>query len=218
MIDRLPKIILFDWDGTLADSYAFLEGAHDYVLNSLDLEKRISGWFYEFFGMPADLIYRSVYGDKAEDARNLFLEYFHKHSAEATQPIPGAIEVILWLREQGIITGIVTNMRPEGIAMKLTHFGWSHYFDVVVGAGEAAQNKPAPDPIYLALERCGYDGDMEDVWFIGDTVPDMDAAQAAGVCKFFISPQVLSEHFVKTYDPVERIDNYRNFISFLQKL
>lgn len=214
----LPAVVLFDWDGTLADSYAFLEGAHDRVLAVLGLPPRGEGWFFEFFGMPADLIYRIVYGERAERARELFLDYFYKHSAEATQPVRGGLKVIKWLRSRGVKTGVVTNMRPEGINRKLEEFGWVSYFDSVVGAGEAAQNKPAPDPIFLALERMGYDGDMGRVWFIGDTVTDLQAARSAGCPRLFISHGKADSLIEAEYDLLYQIQDYETFLAWLEVL
>ena len=213
-IVSLPKVVLFDWDGTLADSYAFLEGAHDYTLDKLGLVVPPSGWYNEYFGKPPHLIYGFIYGDLAEAARDLFLAYFHKHSAEATQPLPGAIDVILWLRKQGIVTGVVTNMLPAGVHQKITEFGWSDYFDVVVGAGEAARNKPSPDPVVLALERCGYEGDAGDVWFLGDTINDIEAACGAGCQALLVSKS--AKDVFEDDRILMKIVGYGEFLAFLR--
>ena len=214
----LPKVVLFDWDGTLSDSYAFLEGAHDHVLQVLGFPAKEAGWFEPYFGMSADLIYQHVYGDLGEKAQPLFVEYFYAHSGEAMQPIAGSEDVLCWFKEQGVLTAVVTNMRPPGIAQKLADFGWEQYFDATVGAHEATQNKPAPDPVYLALERCGYDGDMADVWFIGDTDADLAAAKAAGCQRFYLSKREPQSLMVAEYGPLQHIRNYADFLTLLREI
>ena len=59
------------------------------------------------------------------------------------------------------------------------HLGWDRYFGRMVGAGDAARDKPADDPVALALDGSGIrPGD--DVWFVGDTDIDIDCAHNAG--------------------------------------
>jgi len=62
----------------------------------------------------------------------------------------------------------------------VVHLGWSGYFGAVVGAGDAAADKPDPAPVLLALDRLGAAADRS-VWYLGDTALDMDTARAAGV-------------------------------------
>jgi phosphoglycolate phosphatase len=214
----LPDVILFDWDGTLADSYGFLEGAHNMVLESLGLPARQDGWFQEYFGMSSDLIYRMVYDAQAEAARTLFLDYFYAHSASLMQPVAGSEDVLKWLREKGIKIGVVTNMRPEGINRKISDFGWGHYFDCVVGADEAARNKPAPDPIFLALERLEYKGETERVWFVGDTITDMDAAKAAGCPRLYVFHGKVESLISNQYNLIYQINDYVDFLVWLKRL
>jgi phosphoglycolate phosphatase len=55
----------------------------------------------------------------------------------------------------------------------------------VIGAGDAAADKPDPAPILLALDRLGKAAERS-VWYLGDTALDMHAARAAGVTAVLI--------------------------------
>ncbi len=58
----------------------------------------------------------------------------------------------------------------------MEHLGWQPYFAQLVGADDAARDKPHPDPVHLALEGSNIQPG-EHVWFIGDTVIDLECAQ-----------------------------------------
>jgi phosphoglycolate phosphatase len=67
----------------------------------------------------------------------------------------------------------------------VTHLSWDRFFGSVIGAGDAAIDKPNPAPLHLALQQLRRAADAT-VWYIGDTALDMQAARAAGVTAVLI--------------------------------
>ena len=98
-------------------------------------------------------------------------------------PMPGAVEALVagaaWPQ------AVVSNKAGHYLRAEVTHLGWDAHFGAVVGAGDAAADKPDPAPIFLALERLGRAADRS-VWYLGDTALDMRAAHAAGVTAVLI--------------------------------
>ena len=76
--------------------------------------------------------------------------------------------------------GVVSNKAGQYLRAEVVHLGWGAHFGAVVGAGDAAADKPDPAPILLALEQLGHPAGRS-VWYLGDTALDMRAARAAGV-------------------------------------
>jgi len=58
------------------------------------------------------------------------------------------------------------------------HLGWTGFFTCLIGAGDAAADKPDAAPIHMALEGSGID--PHNAWYIGDTALDMECAANAG--------------------------------------
>ncbi|MBV5336280.1 HAD hydrolase-like protein, partial [bacterium] len=58
--------------------------------------------------------------------------------------------------------------------------GWTRRFGRLVGANDAARDKPDPAPVWMALESSGLQP-QDGVWFIGDSDIDMQCAHAAGM-------------------------------------
>jgi phosphoglycolate phosphatase len=81
--------------------------------------------------------------------------------------------------------GVVSNKAGRYLRAEVVHLGWSGHFGAVVGAGDAAADKPDPAPILLALDRLGHQADHS-VWYLGDTALDMATARAAGVTAVLI--------------------------------
>ncbi len=74
---------------------------------------------------------------------------------------------------------MVCNKTGEYLRREVAHLGWDRYFRQVVGANDCARDKPAPDPVYRALEGSGIAAGPE-VWFVGDTATDIECARNAG--------------------------------------
>ena len=74
---------------------------------------------------------------------------------------------------------IVSNKEGGLLRREVAHLGWSGRFGAVVGAGDASADKPHAAPIWHALAMIGVNPGR-DVWYVGDTGSDMQAAHAAG--------------------------------------
>lgn len=185
-----PKAVFFDWDGTLADSYEYLNGAHGHVRQIMGLRPFKEGEFKHYFGKPREILYEILYGKENFDrAKELFGEYV-KNNRHILKPVDGALDLLLLLREANVPMGIVTNKLAELVGGEIEHFGWNGYFDAaIVGAGEAGADKPSPEPLLLAIKRSGekLDEKCGDVWYVGDTPNDLHCALQAGCPVIMIS-------------------------------
>ena len=189
----LPNLqaAFFDFDGTLADTYDCLEQTHQRVMEKLGVPSpKKAGWFHDYFGKERTFIYNSLYGaDKAEEARAIFTDYVRNHSADLVRPLEGAEDILKFLQAHGIPMTIVTNKAYDIVIKEIEAFGWNHYFQAVIGAGDAEADKPSPAPIHLAAKRIGYTGKPEEIWFVGDTEADLAAANAAKVTAILYGPK-----------------------------
>ncbi|MGE0223609.1 MAG: HAD family hydrolase [Acetobacteraceae bacterium] len=173
-----PTVLLYDWDNTLVDAWAGITAALNAVFTAFhqplwtvaDTRNRVRVSLRESFPV--------MFGDEWERARDLFYATLTEQHLDHVTPMPGAIDALRagtrWVQ------GVVSNKAGNFLRREVTHLGWESYFGAVVGAGDAAADKPDPAPILLALERLGRSPDPT-VWYLGDTALDMQAARAAGV-------------------------------------
>ena len=171
-------ILLYDWDNTLADGWAGIAAALNAVFSAFamphwtvaDTRARVRVSLRDSF--PA------MFGAEWERARDIFYATLEDVHLRHVVPMPGAAEALAagaaWPQ------GVVSNKQGKFLRAEVAHLGWAGHFGAVVGAGDAAADKPDPAPIVLALDRMGRGADAS-VWYLGDTALDMEAARAAGV-------------------------------------
>jgi phosphoglycolate phosphatase len=124
-------------------------------------------------------VFPTLFGPRAGEAERVFYETFYRIHLERLEPLPGAAELLARCRDAGCYVAVVSNKVGANLRTELAHLGWSRWISRAVGAKDAKRDKPAPDPIYMALDGTGIAPD-ETVWMVGDTPADLKCAHSAG--------------------------------------
>ena len=180
------RTVVFDLDGTLADTSADLLAAANACFVGLGLGELLGPGdaLTAFHGGRAMLrLGFSRMGGFGEDEVNrqypILLDAYADGLDRQTRLYPGAVAAVEALRRDGFATAICTN-KPEGLAVELVRrLGVTALFDALVGADTFPVRKPDPMPYIAAVERAG--GRVARSILIGDTQTDRDTARAAGV-------------------------------------
>lgn len=178
-----PSLLLYDWDNTLVDGWAAITAALNAALSAFDKPL----WTVEDTRNRVRVALREsfpvMFGDRWEEARDIFYAAFHERHLDHVAPMPGVPEALrvgsAWPQ------GVVSNKAGAYLRREVAHLGWDPHFTAVIGAGDAHADKPDPAPILMALRQMGH-APGRDVWYIGDTALDMQAARAAGVTAVLI--------------------------------
>jgi phosphoglycolate phosphatase len=179
--------VVFDLDGTLADTSRDLIGAANGAFEALGhgpLLDPFADASTAFRGGRAMLSLGFsrigvVDPDLVEANFPVLIEKYAANLDEHTVFYPGTLEAVEALRTAGYKTAICTN-KPEAQAVELIRLmGATDYFDALVGADTLPVRKPDPAPYRKAVEDAG--GVVARSMLIGDTVTDRDTARAAGV-------------------------------------
>jgi len=206
------RTVIFDLDGTLADTSADLIAAANACFRArglADLLDPVADALTAFHGGRAML--RLGYGraglgdDPPEEDYCLLLDHYGANIDAHTRLYPGAAQAVAALRAAGFATGICTN-KPEGLARALVaRLGVADLFSSLIGADTLPVRKPDPAPYRAAVAAAG--GDVARSILIGDTRTDRDTARAAGVpCALVtfgpegraierLSPEALLDHY-----------------------
>ncbi|AJE19996.1 phosphoglycolate phosphatase [Azotobacter chroococcum] len=185
---RLPKLAMFDLDGTLVDSVPDLAAAVDRMLGQLGREpagvERVRLWIGN--GAPV-LVRRALAGDmrhdgvdaaEAERALALFMQAYADNHA-LTRVYPGVRETLDWLREREVLLAMITNKPARFLPELLADKGLDGYFQWIVGGDTLPQQKPDPAALLWVMNQASVVA--EEALFVGDSRNDVLAARAAGV-------------------------------------
>lgn len=184
------KTVVFDLDGTLADTSADLLAAANACFAGLGLGEPLGPGdeLVAFAGgramLRAGFQRLGVQGD-VEGQYPLLLGHYAAGIDRQTRLYPGAVAAVEALRAAGHACAICTN-KPEGLAEELLRrLEVRGLFSALVGADTFPVRKPDPMPYRAAVLRAG--GRLERSCLVGDTVTDRDTARAAGVPVVLVS-------------------------------
>jgi len=174
-----PKAILFDWDNTLVDSWTTINEALNFLMAAMDRPPWTIDETRERVRLSLREAFPRIFGERWEEARDIYLNRFRAIHLERLTALPGRSELLERLSGEGIFLAIVSNKTGSLLRRETDHIGWTARFGSVVGAGDAPLDKPDAAPVRLALEPSGVDPGKT-VWLVGDTGIDMECARNAG--------------------------------------
>jgi phosphoglycolate phosphatase len=196
-IDAVPDIrpasIVFDLDGTLADTAPDLAGAMNAVLREAGRPELPVGHVRKMVGRGARVLietgFRASGGVPGEANMDAMFEHFIAHYREnidqTTRLFPGARETVAALGAHGHRLGVCTN-KPIGLAeLLLERLDFLAPFSSVRGADSAAYRKPDARHFFDVVDAMR--GDRRRSLLVGDSETDVKTARAAGVPVILVS-------------------------------
>jgi HAD superfamily hydrolase (TIGR01509 family) len=178
------RALIFDLDGTLVDTVY----AHIFAWQRALAEAgmALEGWrIHRKIGMSGGLFTRAVARELGHDISpmeeaallnrhgELFLELLPER-----RPLPGAVELINFLKSNKILFGVATSGRRPEINASLEVVGIGQE-TIIVERGDVARAKPEPDLFLACQQRLGVS--VDDCYVVGDAVWDLLAARRAGM-------------------------------------
>jgi pyrophosphatase PpaX len=176
------RAILFDLDGTLADTVELILRCYRHTMRTHLGEELPDACWLARLGTPLRDQLREFARDDDEAARMLetYVTFQNALHDESVRPYPNVVEVIEKLGADGTALAVVTSKHRRIAQRTVDRCGLGDRFELLVGADDVTHGKPDPEPVLLALERLGIEGRAGEVLFVGDSPYDMRAGRAAG--------------------------------------
>ena len=179
----MKKLIILDFDGTLADTRGLIVKTMQQTLETLGLEPRTDDQCAAMIGLPLKQAFTDLLpmddemGDRcAETYRRLFNE----NNAVYTVPaFPNVLATLHQLHEQGYTLTIASSRSHRSLMEFVEDMHLDEVIPYVLGADDVTPAKPHPEPVLKTLEAFGCK--PENAWVIGDTWYDIEMGRRAGV-------------------------------------
>lgn len=194
-----PRAILFDWDNTLIDSWETIHEALVTTFRAMGHEPWSMAETKERVRLSLRDQFPRLFGERWETARDLYLDTFRRIHLDRLKPVTGAAELLGELAAAGLYLAVVSNKTGAILRREAEHLGWTGHFKRLVGAGDAARDKPQAAPVLLALDGTGIA--CAEAWYVGDTGLDMECAANSGCVGVLLGARDASDAGLAQFPP-----------------
>lgn len=174
------ELIIFDFDGTLADSRDDIVNAVNFTLKDLSLKEKSREEISSYIGRGVgDLIRRALGEGEAlllDKATSVFKEYYTEHNTDNTTLYRNVKEILEHFKDKKKV--IVTNRNHEFALTALKNLSIYNYFEDVIGGDDVECAKPSPCPLDKTMQR--FNTDRDKTIIVGDMDIDILAGKGAG--------------------------------------
>lgn len=209
----LARTILFDWDGTLLDSFGADSRAYLAMFRRMGID-----WGLEQLARHYSPNWYRVYRaaripqEKWDQADRLWALAYTR---ESPRLLPGARRVVQVL-QRNFTLGIVSSGNRRRVRRQLRKFRLSAHFTACVCAEDASKRKPHPAPLELAMERLGVE--PEECLYVGDAPEDVVMARRAGVRAIGVLGPFPTSERVRAAGPDALLDSIRELPRYVRAI
>lgn len=179
---KIIKTVLFDLDGTLADTAPDLANALNYVLTKHNCDALPFETIRPFVSHGGIALVTLGFGEDHPEFDTLYkelLDHYQANIAKETTLFPGMAELLLELEKNNISWGVVTN-KPAWLTEPLLEaLNLTSRAAIIVSGDTLEERKPHPAPLLHACEQAGSKAD--ECLYIGDAERDIEAGNRAGM-------------------------------------
>lgn len=170
------KYIVFDWDGTLADTYPVISAAYDYTFDTLGLPRIPYDEIKDITSalQNKDTLSR-VFGERKTEAADAYYSFIGQHHAAKLQAMPDAQDLLEFCRLQGLKCFLITNKKYLYADEEIETLGFTEFFDKVIAAGDYPEDKPHPVATHAVFDNNLPPAD--EIMVIGDGEADVKTAR-----------------------------------------
>ncbi len=175
------QTVLFDFDGTIADTLPVSFDAFRYVFNKYDQRNLTDEEIIKLFGPVEDVIIRNHLRnkEKVDQAIEDFYDHYEKGHNREFEYLSEIVEMLDVLKDMDMNLGIVTGKSRRSLTLSLEIMNLYDYFDVTISGDEVKAPKPHPEGIQKLLNLLH--NEPSEVVFVGDSQADITAGSSAKV-------------------------------------
>ncbi|MFM8186642.1 MAG: HAD family hydrolase, partial [Alphaproteobacteria bacterium] len=173
---RKPDAVIFDWDNTLVDTWPLIHQSINKTMEAMD--KPV--WSFQ---KVKDTVHKSmresfpeIFGNSWQEAGDIYKKSYQEIHLDKICLLPNSLNLLDFLLQKNIKVFLVSNKIGSTLRKEVKKLNLEKYFFSIVGAHDADFDKPKADPVKLALMSSSISLEKNYIWFIGDTIADVECA------------------------------------------
>lgn len=147
--------VLFDFDGTIADTNQLISESYLHVLNQYYPGEYTTELVKPFNGPSLNDVFNQINPEKGQQMVKEYREYNHRMHDELIRPFPEVKESLAKLKAAGLKLAVVSTKYNLVLRKGLDLLELTDYFDTIIGGDDYEKAKPDPEPLELAMSRLG---------------------------------------------------------------
>jgi phosphoglycolate phosphatase len=212
------KAALFDFDGTLADSFAAITASTNHVRAGYGLPRLSEAEVRAFvgYGLP-HLMETLVPAAPVDEAVARYREHHQTAMLAGTRLMPGVAEAIPELARRGYRMAVCSNKRVEFTRQLVDALGLGPHFAAVLGPEDVA-GRPKPDPAMLLEGLTRLKVSPAEAVYVGDMAIDVHTAKAAGVPVWLVLGGAAGHESATAAGPDRVLAGFADLLNLLPKV
>jgi len=210
------RLLVFDWDGTLADSEQRIVEAAQSAIATLKLPERSHQEVREIIGLALGEACQALFPELAQGQEHRFIacyrEYYLRNTANPIPLFPGAEGALRGFAEDRYQMAVATGKGRRGLDRDMANHRLGPLFSTTRCADDAP-SKPHPKMLLDIMEELAVD--RTETLMIGDTAYDMEMARNAGVAYVAVSSGVHDRQRLLEFDPLALLDSVADLPAWL---
>lgn len=197
------KLIIWDFDGTLADTRPIIEAGMDHALKGLNLPSAVKAEWLKYVGLPVEEGITRTFeplGLTVAAVLPVYRSYPHAENEHLITGFEGMTELLLELKALGVPMAVASSKRGAPLRRQITALGWEGCFSPIITPDEVTLGKPDPESLALCLAAHGLR--PEEAVMVGDTPFDLDMAQRAGVPSVAVGHGFYGQEALEAWGPL----------------
>lgn len=196
-----PRAIVFDWDNTLVESWDCIRESYNATFRHFGLPEWSMAETKVNVAKSLRDSFPLMFGDRWEEAKEVFYRSYEAIHASHLNPLPGAREMLDALAGRGIYLAVVSNKRGSFLRKEADMLEWTPLFGALVGATDCEADKPHPAPVLKSLAPAGL-VPGPDVWFVGDSPIDSQCGIVSGCAPVVMRQDPIRPGEFDSYPPL----------------
>lgn len=213
------RLLVFDWDGTLADSEQRIVTAARIAIDTLGLPPRSHEQIRSIIGLAMREACQALFPSMSRELESRFIacyrEYYLRNTGTAVPLFPGAKSTLNGLAAQRYRLAVATGKGRRGLDRDMANHGLEALFSATRSADDAP-SKPHPQMLLDIMEEL--DVNVAETLMIGDTAYDLEMAHNAGVACVAVGSGVHERQRLLESDPLTLLESVAELPDWLATL
>ena len=218
------KLIIFDLDGTLADTIPGIRNAvncvrAEYGLAPLTSEQTIKGMNHGI-GNLMDVTVAAELGDRSLETREKLIEAYPRHLEHTFEdevvPYPGISEALTELRRRGYVLALLSNKPDRFVKPQIRSLFGDSLITLARGIVDVNFRKPNPELTMSVIRDVDVALTPDECVMVGDSDVDIDTAKNAGMRSVSVSWGYRDREFLLSHSPTAVVDNAAELLGLFE--